>query len=171
VSAIDLRLATSADRPFLEERLLDAVNWNASRRALTLEEALATPDIAHYITRWPGPRDAGVVASTDGIAVGAAWWTYFPLDDPGYGFVSPDVPEVTIGVAASHRGRGVGRALLRVLHEVAESMGIERLSLSVERANPATRLYRSMGYEDHRGDGDAVTMVAQLRSADHGHHR
>lgn len=171
MSTVDVRLATADDRPFLEERLLDAVNWDATRRALTLEEALATPEIAHYVTRWPGPRDAGVVASTDATAVGAAWWTFFPLADPGYGFVSPDVAEVTIGVAAAHRGRGVGRALLRVLHEVAESMGIERLSLSVERANPATRLYRSMGYEEHRDEGDAVTMVAQLRSAHHGHHR
>ena len=171
MSGIRTRLATAADRPFLEERLLDAVNWDPSRTALSLDEALALPEIAHYVARWPGNRDAGVVASIDGVDVGAAWWTFFSLDDPGYGFVGPDVPEVTVGVARDRRGQGVGRALLLALHEVAESSGIERLSLSVERANFAKNLYRSLGYEEVRGDDDAVTMVAQLRSAPHEHPR
>lgn len=171
MTSVEIRLATETDRPFLEQRLLDAVNWDPSRAALSLDEALATPEIAHYVAGWPGRRDAGVIGSIDRVDVGAAWWTFFSLDDPGYGFVAPDVPEVTVGVARHRRGEGVGRALLVALHEVAESSGIDRLSLSVERANFARQLYRSLGYEELRDDGDAVTMVTQLRSARYGHPR
>lgn len=171
MSPVDVRLATAADRPFLEERLLDAVNWDPSRTALALDEALAMPEIAHYVAGWPGRRDGGVIGSIEGVDIGAAWWTFFPLDDPGFGFVAPDVPEITIGVARTSRGRGVGRALLVALHDLAESYGIERLSLSVEPANVAKRLYLSVGYQEIHRDGGAVTMVAELRSPHHEHPR
>ena len=32
-------------------------------------------------------------------------------DDPGYGFVAADIPELTLGVASQARGRGIGKAL------------------------------------------------------------
>ena len=71
---------------------------------------------------------------------------FFPASQPGYGFVSPDVPELTIGVAAPWRGRGAGRALLRAIAGLAEQAGIKRISLSVERKNFARALYLSEGY-------------------------
>ena len=56
-----------------------------------------------------------MVAEAGGLPVGAAWLRFFPADDPGYGFVSADVPELSIGVAVLWRGRGIGRALLRAI--------------------------------------------------------
>ncbi|MGW7072581.1 hypothetical protein ACWGII_29645 [Streptomyces sp. NPDC054855] len=40
---------------------------------------------------------------------------FFTEDEPAYGFVHADIPELAIGVVADWRGRGVGRALLRAL--------------------------------------------------------
>ena len=68
---------------------------------------------------------------------------FFAADDPAYGFVGSDVPELAIGVAAAWRGRGVGRELLRAIAALAAEAGIRRISLSVNRQNFARGLYLS----------------------------
>jgi GNAT superfamily N-acetyltransferase len=104
-----------------------------------------------------------VIAEADGAPVGAAWLRFLPAAEPGYGFVAPDVPELTIGVARDWRGRGVGRALLRALAGQARSAGIGQISLSVERKNFAQKLYRSEGYQVvDASDAHSDTMVKDL---------
>jgi len=52
-----------------------------------------------------------------------------------------------MGVAASHRGRGVGSALLRATVEAAEASGLARIELVVRSDNlPAIALYRRHGF-------------------------
>ena len=119
------------------------------------------------VIRPAGAGDLGVVADhLPGPAIGAAWLRYLSADDPGYGFVADDVPELGIGVHPEYRGRGVGRRLLRALLAAAQQRGIARVSLSVERANPARGLYLAEGFRVVGGDHDADTMLAADR--DHG---
>ena len=162
---VTIRDAGDGDRAFLEEMLLAAINWDPARVPIEREAALAMPEIAHYLDGWRRRDDAGVVAEDAASIepIGAAWWRHFAWDDPGYGFVDPAVPEVSIGVVATRRGRGVGRALLVALHRAASRRGIERLSLSVEKANPARRLYQSLGYTDVVDAGGSVTMLLRLQ--------
>lgn len=57
------------------------------------------------------------------------------------------VAEVGIGVAAAHRHRGIGRALMTALDGWAPRAGIHRLQLHVVTSNaPAIALYRRHGY-------------------------
>ena len=123
--------------------LVEAANWSADWKKKSRRRVLSAPATAHYIAGWPRDTDLGVMAEADGEPVGAAWLRFLPAADPGYGFVAPDVPELTIGVARDWRGRGVGRALLRDLAGQARSAGIRRISLSVERKNFAQQLYLS----------------------------
>jgi len=124
---------------------------------------LSTHRTAHYITGWPRATDLGVIAEADGERAGAAWLRFFPDADPGYGFVAADVPELTVGVAAHWRGRGVGRALLRAIAERAMSAGFRQISLSVERKNFAQKLYLSEGYQIvDSSDRDSDTMLKDL---------
>ncbi len=103
-----------------------------------------------------------MLAEAAGAPVGAAWIRFRPATDPGYGFVAPDVPERTVGVAAGWRGRGVGRALLRAVASQARARGIARISLSVERKNYAQRLYRSEGYRIvDSSDAQSDTMLKE----------
>jgi RimJ/RimL family protein N-acetyltransferase len=56
--------------------------------------------------------------------------------------------EVGIGVLDSHRGRGIGRALMVALEAWARGAGIHRLQLPVVTSNaPAIALYRKVGFE------------------------
>ncbi|WP_326953128.1 GNAT family N-acetyltransferase [Amycolatopsis sp. NBC_01286] len=160
---MNLREATRDDGDFLADMLVAAVNWSPEGKKKSRRRVLLAPDTAHYVAGWPRPDDLGVVAEADGERVGAAWLRFFTADDPGYGFVAADVPELSIGVVAAWRGRGVGRALLRAAEDRARAAGVERISLSVERKNFARRLYLAEGYEVvGTGSADADTMVKIL---------
>ncbi|MCW5729414.1 MAG: GNAT family N-acetyltransferase [Alphaproteobacteria bacterium] len=72
-----------------------------------------------------------------------------------------------IGVAASHRGRGIGRRLLEAAIAQARGRGIERIELQVVAGNmPAIRLYRRLGFREEgrrvaarRLDGRTEDMI------------
>ena len=156
-----IRPVTVADVAFMTAMLGQAVAWRPEDRAPSADQLLARPELAHYVTGWPRPGDVGVVAETD-VPVGAAWSRYFTVEDPGYGFVAPDVPELSLAVARCWRGMGVGRLLLTALVDRARRAGHERLSLSVEPDNPAVNLYRSLGFEPFGRCGGAETLVRLL---------
>ena len=158
-----IRLATAADGAFMSDMLMEAVNWSPEWKKKSRERIFSTPQIAHYVTGWPRDTDLGAIAEADGDRVGAAWLRFLSAADPGYGFVAADVPELTIGVAAPWRGRGVGRALLRAVADRARSAGIGQISLSVERKNYAQKLYIGEGYRIVDSSGaDSDTMVKDL---------
>lgn len=94
---------------------------------------------------------AGVmlVAEIDQAVVGfVTIWTRYrsdePNEDPGeHGFVSDLV------VSATHRGRGIGRRLLRAAEDRAREAGARTIRLSVKAGNTAARtLYAAEGFED-----------------------
>ena len=159
-----IRPATADDAGFLALMVREAAYWHPGTAPPPLDVVLRDHAIGHYVDAWPRAGDGGVVAiDDDGTPIGAAWWRTFTEDDPGYGYVDDGTPEMAIGVEAAWRGRGVGEALLGALHAAAQAAGVARLSLSVERDNPARRLYERVGYVEVRGDAGAATMVLALR--------
>ncbi|MFF4993166.1 GNAT family N-acetyltransferase [Streptosporangium saharense] len=158
-----LRTATADDVGFLTDMLVAAVNWDPAREAVSRDRVLVDRRTAHYVEGWPRPGDLGVVAvEPGGSPVGAAWLRLFGSDDPGYGFVSEDVPELSMGVLPLWRGRGVGRALLTEIAQRAVERGFARICLSVERANHARRLYTAEGFTTVESGPDSDTMVMVL---------
>jgi len=158
-----IRDATAGDGEFLADMLVAAVNWSPEWKPRSRRRVLSLPATARYIAGWPRDTDLGVVAQAGAVPAGAAWVRFFTPADPGYGFVAADVPELTIGVAAAWRGRGVGRSLLRAVAARAAAAGIRRVSLSVERKNFARGLYRSEGYVvADSSDPQSDTMVKDL---------
>jgi GNAT superfamily N-acetyltransferase len=158
-----LREATGSDARFLGDMLVEAAEWMPSRTRSRLD-VLADPNIGKYIREWKRPGDAGMVA-VDGTAspIGACWYRLFPAEYPGYGFVAPGVPELTLGVTPGWRAQGVGRALLAAVIAQARAGGHTRISLSVERANHAHRLYISEGFHTVASGPGSDTMVRVLR--------
>lgn len=160
MTELRVRPALPTDADFLVDMLMAAANW-APGRDMSRAQVLADPALAHYVDGWMKPDDLGVVAVSDG-RIGAAWLRYLTAAGPGYGYVSDDVPELSIGVLSSWRGRGVGRTLLRALLDAARNRGVRAVSLSVERANRAARLYASEGFEVVESFADADTMIVRL---------
>ena len=155
------------DEPFQLDMGWEAIAMNAEARAAGRDTAMARPQLRRYFVGMGRPGDAGVVAVTaDGARLGTAWYRLFSAEEPGFGFIAVDVPELGIGVVAEARGRGIGSALLDALLALAREHGFRALSLAVDRQNPAARrLYERKGFRDagisEPTDSD-VTMIAHL---------
>lgn len=158
---ITVRRAAAEDAAFIREMLLVAADWRFERPRRTVAEVMSDPMLAHYVEGWPRPGDAGVVAENADGPVGAAWWRFFPADAPGYGFVDPSIPEVSIGVRHGRRRQGSGEQMLLALVDRARAEGVDALSLSVEPDNPAVALYERLGFEVVASSG-ALTMVLRV---------
>jgi GNAT superfamily N-acetyltransferase len=159
------RLSAHADPAFLAEMLYEAVNWldDGAEERPSLDDVLAVPQNARYITEWGRTGDVALYAlDRRDEPVGAAWWRHFTAAAPGYGYVADDIPELAIGVFPEFRGQRVGTLLLGSLIARAERDHERAISLSVNRENPAKRLYARCGFEVVAEPGDALTMLLDL---------
>lgn len=161
---MNLRAALAPDEPFLRQMLAAAADWRAANAVRSGDEVMLDLSVAHYLAGWPNDTDFGVVAEDDGVPVGAAWCRFFDAEHHGYGFIAPDVPELTIGVVTDRRSRGVGRRLLGEVVLEAQRRGIHRISLSVEAENPAIDLYTDVGFVEQFRVADSPTMVIDVRA-------
>lgn len=163
VEAPTIRPATPEDEAFMRRML--AVAARVYDEAVAFEE----PEISRYLDGWGRDGDVGFVAEDDsGEPLGAAWARLFTNEEPAYGFVDEETPEMAVGVRSDARGRGVGMALVsRLIAEVGGKY--PALSLSVREDNPASRLYRRLGFEgvgetgSRLGEGASLTMRLDLR--------
>ena len=64
-----------------------------------------------------------------------------------------------MAVFDGYRGRGFGTQLMQLLIDSLRDGGFGKVSLSVDRRNPALRLYERFGFEVVREKGNAFTMV------------
>jgi len=153
-----IRAAGPQDVRFLRDMLRHAYYWR-------IDESADLP-VARYVIGWGRPGDAGLVALDDANPVGAAWYRLFPRAEAGFGFVDESTPELTIAVVPSRRGKGFGHELMTGLLERARRGGYQALSLSVAKDSPAVALYERYGFRRVSEDDGALTMVAELGSAD-----
>lgn len=158
-----IRPANQADGLFLGDMVVEAVNWRAEA-ALPRHEVLTMREHSRYVAGWMRPSDAGYVAvDAHETPIGAAWYRMLTPTEPGFGHIGAGIPELIIGVRPIWRAHGVGRALLQRLCEHAREEGHARISLSVERGNFASTLYRSEGFAVTGPGVGRDTMVKRLR--------
>jgi ribosomal protein S18 acetylase RimI-like enzyme len=151
-----IRKGGQQDVPFMRDMLRHAYYWRWA------DPELADLPVGRYVEQWGRKGDAALIEIERFQPVGAAWYRLFAADEPGYGFVDEQTPELTIAVVPSCRGRGYGAELLVALLERARSDGYAKVSLSVESDNPALKLYARHGFETVSERGGAYVMVADL---------
>jgi ribosomal protein S18 acetylase RimI-like enzyme len=105
--------------------------------------AKASADMDRY---WPDGRPAEghhlFAAEVDGEVVGRLWLSVRSPDDvAGQGWI------FDIEVDRTHRGKGLGRALMLAAFDQAKALGCTSLKLNVFGGNDvAIRLYQSLGF-------------------------
>ncbi|QCV87171.1 GNAT family N-acetyltransferase [Acidipropionibacterium jensenii] len=151
------RRAGARDIPFMIHVLRLAAG--GANGPLSIEECRSNPAISHYLDRW-SPEQLGLICSEENTEIGAAWLTLLPADDPGYGFIAPTIPELTIGVAPEYQGKGHGDFLLSNLLDAADRAGVRSISLSVADDNDRARaMYQRAGFSPVGQHQQATTML------------
>ncbi|WP_293694399.1 GNAT family N-acetyltransferase [uncultured Agrococcus sp.] len=120
---------------------------------------LAVPEVAAYIQEWGKPDDACLVAVKDQRLVGAVWTRIIAGEVRGYGNIDAHTPEFSVSVLPVCRGRGIGALLMRQMLELLRERGYSRASLSVQKSNPALRLYERLGFKAVADHDDEIVMV------------
>jgi len=146
-----IRNGSFADVPFMRSMLAHAYAWRVN--ALDADIPLT-----RYVDNWGREGDLSLVAHETGNRVGAAWFRLFTADEPGYGFVDEQTPELSISVVPSRRRHGVGQELLDALLGKAKAVGHSAVSLSVEKDSPAVAFYERNGFEP-AGESDGGLVM------------
>jgi putative acetyltransferase len=139
---IRIRRAEPGDATALV-RLAEAVGREQERWILASEGWRSIGDERRYLKTVLRHPDAAVfVAEDDGIVVGRLSLSRDP--NPA----SRHVADLGLMVAASHRGKGIGKMLLEEAVKWSRVSEIRKLELHVFPWNePALRLYESFGFE------------------------
>jgi GNAT superfamily N-acetyltransferase len=135
--SVTLREATETDVEALH-RLIVAIAEHHDQR----EYVFATVDDLRRDGFGPTPKFGAVLADVDGALVGYASYTWNYAIWLGSTFMNVD----DVYVSASHRGLGVGEALMRALKQVCADRGLQRLRWEVQPDNTAAiRFYERIG--------------------------
>jgi ribosomal protein S18 acetylase RimI-like enzyme len=159
---LEIRDATLADLPIVKRVLYEAVSWDPERELPPLEVTVELPQLAIYHRGWGRAGDIAVIAEMDGKIVGGALCRLFTDDEHGEGYHDENTPELGVAVWGGQRGEGIGTRLIEELERRAAAAGAGAMSLSVESANRARRLYERLGYRTVAERDDDVLMVKTL---------
>ena len=153
---LSLREAGADDREFLyrvyastrvEE--LAFVGWDAEQVESFLRMQFEAQD-RFYREHYVGASFA--VVECDGEPAGRLYVARWP----------EEIRIMDIALLPEFRGRGIGTALLSALIEEAEREG-KRVSIHVERYNPARRLYARLGFREAEDRGVYLYLVLEPR--------
>jgi ribosomal protein S18 acetylase RimI-like enzyme len=139
VSRLTLRPVRADDAEFLyrlyastREEELRPVPWDAGRKAAFLRQQFDA-QTRHYGAHYP--QDGFSVVEVDGRPAGRLYVDRGP----------DEVRIVDVSLLPGHRGAGLGTALLRDVLAEAQAAR-RRVTIHVERHNPALRLYARLGF-------------------------
>lgn len=157
-----IREITRDDIPALERMLYLAIHVPEGQEA-PLFEIIYQPDLYHYVENFGQANDLGFAAELNGKVIAAAWARNLADPElPGYGYVDEATPELSIVVEPAFRGQGIGTRLLEALHQELSQRGVKQISLSVQKSNPARKLYERQGYQTFEVRGEDLLMVKIL---------
>ena len=114
------------------------------------------PELQVYVTDFgTQPGDHCLVAEVERKVIGAAWCRI--MED--YGHIDNDTPSLAISLLPEYRGQGTGTQLLNGLLLLLRENGYQRASLSVQKENPALRLYQRTGFRILAEKGTEYLML------------
>ncbi len=120
---------------------------------------ITSPELQVYVERFGESKDDwGLVAEVGGKIVGAVWVRI--MND--YGHIDDETPSLAISLYKEYRGFGIGTAMMKEILALLKSHGYSRVSLSVQKANYAAKMYLKIGFEIVRENEEEYIMVYHL---------
>ena len=153
-----IRKIRTEEIPLLEDFLYEAVFIPEGVTAPP-RDIVENDDLQVYICDFGmAPDDRCLVAECDGKVVGAIWTRI--MDD--YGHIDDQTPSLAISLYKEYRNRGIGTELLNNMLALLRQDGYRQVSLSVQKANYALRMYQRAGFEIVADRGEEVLMLCHL---------
>ena len=81
------------------------------------------PLLLIYYEEWGRIGDHCLVAEYKGNKIGAVWCRLYNENNKGFGFVSEDIPELSIAVCRHYRNKGIGTMLLTAFYKHLKEAG------------------------------------------------
>ena len=159
------QLLTSQDQELVKEILYQSI-FVPKGGARPGRGILESADLRKYYEGWGRQGDYGlsVTPALGKKPVGGAFVRYHAASQAGYGFVSEQIPELSIALYPGFRGMGLGTQLLERLINDLQTQDCPGISLSVDKRNPAMKLYEKFGFRTVRLEGNP-TMLLSLKNA------
>lgn len=120
---------------------------------------LELPELSVYYENFgSGTADCCIVAENGKEAAGAVWTRI--MND--YGHIDDKTPSLAISLKKEYRRQGTGTALMQKMKELLKEKGYAKVSLSVQKANYAVRMYEKLGFYTVSENDEELIMVCEL---------
>ena len=150
-----IRSIRTDEIPVLDDFLYDAI-YIPEGIVAPPRSIIENEDLQVYIRDFGQlPDDECLVAEADGKIVGAVWSRV--MDD--YGHVADDTPSIAISLYKEYRNKGIGTELLRQMILTLRQAGYKKVSLSVQKANYAAKMYLKAGFTVMKETDEEYIMV------------
>ena len=123
------------------------------------KEIINQPELQIYISEFGKADDNALVAEIDGKIVGAVWTRI--MND--YGHVDDNTPSFAISLYKEYRGLGLGTEMMQQMLEIMKNKGYEKVSLAVQQANYAVKMYHKVGFEIVDKNEEEYIMICNLK--------
>ena len=135
--------------------------------AIFIPEGVAAPprsilddeNLQVYIRNFGQMHDDRCLVAEVGDKIVGAIWSRIMND---YGHIADDVPSIAISLYKEYRNLGIGTDLLRQMQELLKADGYKSVSLSVQKANYAMRMYQKAGFHIISDDAEEALMQCIL---------
>lgn len=155
----NIRKIKNSEYGVLKDFLYEAIFIPPGMQAPS-REIINRPELQVYIAGFGKKKgDTAIVAEADDNRIVGAVWARIMND---YGHMGRETPSLAISIYKEHRNHGIGRALMEKILEALKIQGFRQVSLSVQKANYAVKLYKSVGFEIIAKNDEEYIMKCEL---------
>lgn len=123
------------------------------------KEIIFQPELQVYISDFGKSKgDIGLVSELNDKIVGAVWVRI--MND--YGHVDDNTPSVAISLYKEYRNLGIGTAMMRAIISTVRTEGYKQISLAVQKANYAVKMYEEIGFKTVAENDEEYIMICSL---------
>ena len=153
-----IREMTAQEYPLLNDFLYEAIFVPEGVEPPS-KNIITAPELQVYVKGFGASKDDfALVAEVENKIIGAVWMRI--MND--YGHIDDKTPSLAISLYKKYRGQGIGSSLIKEMLSLLQIHDYKCVSLSVQKANYAAKLYQKIGFRIIKEIGDEWIMTYNL---------
>ena len=153
-----IRTMKKQEFPLLEDFLYEAI-FISEGMEVPPRSVISLPELQTYIKDFGLLKDDfALVAEIEKQIVGAVWVRI--IND--YGHIDSSTPSLAISLYKDYRKHRIGIAMMKEMLNLLRNHGYKSVSLSVQKANYAAKMYQKLGFKIVNENKDEWIMICHL---------